>query len=98
ASEKYTINCKLKPKGDEIEIKQEGNDEFRFAVMNSEGKIVNQNVTKLSTIYAYRETVLEKSETAKKVATRLRRQYTRATVKSGEKVEVLRYQGKSVLI
>jgi hypothetical protein len=92
----YTIKVKKNGKGDvTTEDKQEIEDS-KVKIEDPDGKVLQDKKEVKTTTQAYKETILEKE--AGKKATKLRREYTKATVKTGDDEKTLPYQGKTVLI
>jgi hypothetical protein len=94
--ETYTIRFKKAQKGDctLVTKHEEQKTQVQFAADGANGQ---SQETSETADYVYRETILEIPE-GKDRPTRLRRQYTKAEVKTGGKAQVLAYQGKTVLI
>jgi hypothetical protein len=92
----YTIKIKKGAKGDVTTEDKRETEQTKFKIEDPDGKAVSENETKTVTTTAYKETILEKEKG--KRATKLRREYTKAAVKAGDKETTLPYQGKTVLI
>lgn len=91
----YTIKIKKSEQGDVTKQDKEANDTNDVKFVGPDGK--PQGGKQESTVtQAYKETVVAKEKG--KRATKLRREYTKAVVKVGEKEITLPYQGKTVVI
>jgi hypothetical protein len=91
----YTIKIKKSEQGDVTKQNKEATDINNVKFVGPDGK--PQEVKQESTVtQAYKETVVAKEKGKK--ATKLRREYTKAVVKVGDKEITLPYQGKTVVI
>ena len=92
----YTIKIKKSGQGNVTKQDKEETDNSSFKLEGPDGKALKENKEERAVTQAYKETVLEKKEGKK--ATKLRRAYTKAVVKVGDKETTLPYQGKTVVI
>jgi hypothetical protein len=92
----YTIKIKKNGQGDVIKQDKEETDKSSFKFEGPDGKVVQEKKEEKTVIQAYKETILAKEKGKK--ATKLRREYTKAVVKSGDNETPLTYQGKTVVI
>jgi hypothetical protein len=91
----YTIKIKKSGQGSVTKQDKEETDNNYVKFEGPDGK-AKENKEERTVTQAYKETVLEKKEG--KRATKLRREYTKAVVKVGDKEMTLPYQGKTVVI
>jgi hypothetical protein len=97
AEDAYMIKTKQSGKGDTRQVDNRDTTEKKAKVEGPDGKALeNKEEIKTST-EAYRENILERPDANEK-ATRLRRHYTRARVRTGGTERTLPYEGKTVLI
>ncbi|HXG10433.1 MAG TPA: hypothetical protein VNK04_11765 [Gemmataceae bacterium] len=97
AQDAYTIKFKETSPGDIVEVDEQSTEQIHIKVADAAGKpILDRAETKVKN-FAYRETVLERPDPQKR-PTRLKRHYSRAEVKAGDKSQPLPYQGQTVLI
>jgi hypothetical protein len=92
----YEIKAKKSGKGAVTHHKKEDTDESHFKLEGPDGKAITDKKDAKTTIEEYKETILEKVEG--KRATKIRRDYTRAIIKSGGDEKFLPYDGKTLLI
>jgi hypothetical protein len=97
APDTHSIKLRDKTVGDVLEVDDQSTEQGQVKVLDSQGKAVMDKGDYKTGSFAYRETILDKPGEEKR-PTRLRRQYTRAEVRVGTRVEVLPYQGKTLLI
>jgi hypothetical protein len=92
----YTIKLKKGGKGTVTRVDKSASGTGQLKVTDNDGNVLQDKDEKKGTHYTYTQTILEKPEGKK--ATRLKRQYEKATViEDGEK-RTLPYEGKTVLI
>lgn len=92
----YTIKIKKSAQGDFTKQDKEETDHSSFKYEGPDGKVLQDRKEERAVTQSYKETILVK-EKGKKAA-KLRRTYTKAVVKTGDKQTVLPYEGKTVLI
>jgi hypothetical protein len=97
APDTHTIKIKESAPGDVADVTLQTAEETAVQVVDANGKaVVDQKESKVQS-YAFRETILERPD-PKKRATKLKREYTKAEVKTKDRAQTLPYQGKTVLI
>jgi hypothetical protein len=92
----YNIKLKKSGKGEVSHHKKNSTEIANFKVENGDGKVVNEKKEKKIVIEEYKETLVEKEKG--KRATKIRREYSKATTKTGDKETTLPYDGKTLLI
>ncbi|HWG47126.1 MAG TPA: hypothetical protein VN688_30460 [Gemmataceae bacterium] len=96
----YTIKTKRDGKGDVVTKDEQKTETSHFKVEGPDGKLLKNEKKEQTTMMTYKETIVEKEKGKK--ATKLRRAYTKAFVKTieGDKTTetTLPYQGKTILI
>jgi hypothetical protein len=95
-NDSYTIKIKKSAQGDISKQEKQETDLSSFKLEGPDGKVLQDKKEERSVTQAYKETILAKEKGKK--ATKLRREYTRAAVKTGDKETTLPYEGKTVLI
>jgi hypothetical protein len=96
ADDTYTIKIKKSGKGDVTAQDKQEIDHIKTKFVGPDGKVLQEQEQKIVTTQVYKETILEKEKGKK--PTKLRRDYTKAVVKTGDKEKTLPYQGKTVLL
>lgn len=94
-NDNYPIKIKKSAQGDVIRLDREETDDSSFKREEPDGKVSNERKER-TVLQSYKETIVAKEEG--KRAVKLRREYTKAIVKTGDKETVLACQGKTVLI
>src|SRR5579871_4752975 len=92
----FTIKLKKSGKGDVTMNSKQDVEESSFKLTGADGKALQENKESKTVTEEYKETILEKVKGKK--ATKLRREYTKAIIKTGDKEKELPYQGKTLLI
>lgn len=92
----YEIKIKKSGKGAITQQQKENHEESHVKIEGPDGKALTDKNDSKTTIEEYKETLLEKVKG--KRATKIRREYTRAVIKSGEEEKPLAYDGKTLLI
>jgi hypothetical protein len=92
----YEIKIKKSDKGAVIQQKKESSEESHLKVEGPGGKALADKNDSKTTIEEYKETILEKVKG--KRPTKVRREYAKAVIKSGEDEKPLAYDGKTLLI
>jgi hypothetical protein len=92
----YTIKIKKSGQGDVTKQDKEETDKSNFKFEGPDGKVMQEKKEEKTVTQAYKETIIAKEKGKK--ATKLRREYTKAVVKSGGDETTLPYQGKTVVI
>jgi hypothetical protein len=92
----YTIKIKKSGQGDVTKQHIEETDKSSSRLEGSDGKALKETKVEATVTQEYKETILEKVKGKK--PTKLRREYTKAVIKSGDKETPLPYQGKTVVI
>ncbi len=92
----YTIKIKKSGQGDVTKQDKEETDDNSFKLVGPDGKALKENKEERTVTQSYKETILAKEKGKK--PTKLRREYTKAVVKVGDKETTLPYQGKTVVI
>lgn len=92
----FTIKIKKSGKGAVIQHKKKETETSHVQVEGPDGKTLTDKKTSKTIIEEYKETILEKVKG--KRATKLRRQYTKAILKSGEDEKPLPFDGKTLRI
>jgi hypothetical protein len=93
----YTIKIKKATEGQTEHVDKMEQSTERLTIVDNNGNALKDEDKKAGHHYVYRQTILEKKAGAAK-ATRLKRQYEKATVTQGGETTKLRYEGKTVLI
>lgn len=93
----YAIKLKKSASGDSIQSDVQASDLFRIKLTDASGKIVQNDETKSSERFVFRELVLEAKPEDKK-ATRLEREYERVEIKARGETRTFPYVGKPLLI
>jgi hypothetical protein len=96
AQEAYTIKLKRAGQGQTSLVDKTESATQAIKVADNNGNVLQEKDEKQTKHMVYKETVLEKK--AGQRATRLKRQYEKATVTVGGDTKTLPYQGKTVLI
>jgi hypothetical protein len=97
AADNYTIQIKDQRQGDTYQTDKTEGSTTLSKIVDAAGKTLVESEEQSTKTTVYRETILERAA-GKLHATRLKRQYEKAQVKTGNKTEELPYQGKTVLI
>jgi hypothetical protein len=97
AEEAYPIKLRDPVTGDTLQVNRNEDTQSQSKVVDAAGKALVEKEEKGGKTAVYRETVLEKPEGRAK-PTRLKREYEKARVQTGDKSESLPYEGKTVLI
>jgi hypothetical protein len=92
----YIITIKKSAQGDVTKQDREETDQASFKREEVGGKVLQDRKESRTVFQSYKETILAKEKGKK--ATKLRREYTKAVVKIGDKEITLPFEGKSVLI
>lgn len=94
-NDSHTIKIKKSVQGNVIRLDREETDDSSFKREEPDGK-VSQERKERTILQSYKETIVAKEEG--KRAAKLRREYTKAIVKTSDKETTLAYQDKTVLI
>jgi len=97
AQESYPIKLKDNGKGDTSQVDKQSAEKTEIKVLDAQGNTVQNTQRDKNEVLVYRETILEKFDGQIR-PTRLKREYEKAQIKTGDKTETLPYQGKTVLI
>jgi hypothetical protein len=92
----FPIKLKKSGQGDVTTHNKQEVEENSFKLTGPDGKALQERKETKTITEEYKETILEKAKGKK--STRLRREYTKATVKSGDNEKELPYQGKTLLL
>jgi hypothetical protein len=92
----YTIKLKKSEKGAVATQTKQDSEESRFKLEGPDGKVLQEKKESRTITEEFKETILEKPKGKK--ATKVRREYAKAVVKTGEGEKEMPYQGKTVLI
>jgi hypothetical protein len=93
----YTIKIKKTAADLTEQVDKTEQSTERLKIVDNNGNALKEEDKKTGHHYVYRQTVLEMKAGAAK-PTRLKRQYTKATISQGGETTKLRYEGKTVLI
>jgi hypothetical protein len=96
AQEAYSIKLREADKGATVFVEKTETIIEKSNLTDAGGKALRDKDEKGMEEFAYHETILEKPSD-NKLPTRVRRRYEKATVKTGDKVQALPYQGKTVI-
>src|SRR5205085_2411517 len=97
AQQKFDIKFKKSAKGDVYLIEKAENTEVSTLIQDQAGKALKEEKKKSVESYAFRETILEKTDSDRR-ATKLRREYTKAETTAEGKTTQQPFHGKTVLI
>jgi hypothetical protein len=97
AQETYTIKIKKGVKGSTTKVEKSETGTESIKITDNSGTALNETTKKQDKTWVYEETILEQAGPKKK-PTMLKRTYEKATVKSGDEISVLPYQGRTILI
>lgn len=92
----FDIKLKKSGKGDVTQHKIEETEDSQTVVEGPDGKILNEEKKSKTNIEEYKEIILAQEKG--KRATKLRREYSKATLKTDDKEKMLPYSGKKLLI
>lgn len=95
-SDVFTIKIKKSAQGDVTRQEREETDHSSFKFEGPDGKVLQDRKEDRTVTQVFKETILAKQKGKK--PTKLRRDYTKAIVKTGDKETALPYEGKAVII
>jgi hypothetical protein len=92
----YEIKLKKNSKGDVFTHSKQESEDAIFKLEGPDGSVLSEKKEAKAVVEEYKETILDKEKG--KRAVKLRREYRKATVKTGDKETPLAYDGKTLTI